>query len=211
MAQHGQVLRLRTRRGDGKARWAYCYRVNGSGSKRPQVGGFATRRPVIAALAGHLGAAPGGSDRLRTPPPAPDMARGADLDIVRYWAAGDDGLALPATGLRVVGQLDLGRPCGAAARSAFTKMDSGTGFMTDLRQASAARSAYRASVLRSIQCATLVTASRHDRGVAFTHAEDFLRTIPDARLVDTGAHSHLFWLGASRQTVSNAIRDFMTE
>ena len=99
----------------------------------------------------------------------------------------------------------------AAARSTFAKMDSGTGFITDLRQASAARSAYRASVLRSVPCATLLTASRNDRGVAFAHAEDFLRTIPDARLVDTGAHSHLFWLGAKRQTVLDAIRDFIAE
>jgi pimeloyl-ACP methyl ester carboxylesterase len=97
----------------------------------------------------------------------------------------------------------------AAARSTFAKLDSGTGFVTDLRQASAARSAYRASVMRSVPCATLVTASRHDGGVAFAHAEDFVRTIPDARLVDTGAHSHLFWLGAARHAVSDAIRDFM--
>jgi site-specific recombinase XerC len=50
VAQHGQVLKLRTRRGDGKARWAYRYRVNGSGSKRPQVGGFATRAEAARAL-----------------------------------------------------------------------------------------------------------------------------------------------------------------
>jgi pimeloyl-ACP methyl ester carboxylesterase len=99
----------------------------------------------------------------------------------------------------------------AAARRAFAKMDSGAGFMTDLRQASAARSAYRASVLRSVPCATLVTASRHEGRVAFAHAEDFLRTIPDVRLVDTGADSHFFWLGAARHTVSDAIRDFMAE
>jgi pimeloyl-ACP methyl ester carboxylesterase len=99
----------------------------------------------------------------------------------------------------------------AAARSTFAKMDSGTGFVTDLRQASAARSAYRASVLRSVPCATLVTASRHDGRVAFAHAEDFLRTLPDARLVDTGAHSHFFWLGAAKDTVLDAIRDFMAE
>ena len=99
----------------------------------------------------------------------------------------------------------------AAARSTFAKMDSGSGFMTDLRQASAARSAYRASVLRSVPCATLVTASRHDRGVAFAHAEDFVRTIPHARLIDTRAHSHLFWLGPARHAVSDAIRDFMAE
>jgi hypothetical protein len=42
MAQQGQVLKLRSCRSDGKARWAYRYRVNGSHSKRPQVGGFET-------------------------------------------------------------------------------------------------------------------------------------------------------------------------
>jgi hypothetical protein len=83
--------------------------------------------------------------------------------------------------------------------------------MTDLRQASAARSAYRSSVLRSVPCATLVTASRHEGCVAFAHAEDFLRTIPDVRLVDTVAYSHFFWLGAARHVVSDAIRDFMAE
>lgn len=98
-----------------------------------------------------------------------------------------------------------------AARSTFAKMDSGTGFTNDLRQASAARTAYRASVLRSVPCPTLITASRHDGGVAFAHAEDFVRTIPDARLVDTGSHSHLFWIGTARQNVSAAIGVFMAE
>jgi pimeloyl-ACP methyl ester carboxylesterase len=98
----------------------------------------------------------------------------------------------------------------AAARSTFANMEAGTGFVTDLRQASAARSAYRASVLGSVACATLVTASRDDGGVAFAHAEDFLRTVPDARLVETGAPSHLFWLGAGRH-VLDAISDFMAE
>jgi pimeloyl-ACP methyl ester carboxylesterase len=83
--------------------------------------------------------------------------------------------------------------------------------LNDLRQASKARSAYRASVLRSVPCATLVTASRHDRGVAFAHAEDFVRTIPRVRLVDTGAHSHLFWLGPARHAMLAAISDFMAE
>lgn len=99
----------------------------------------------------------------------------------------------------------------AAARGTFTQMDSGSGFVTDLRQASAARSAYRESVLRSVPCPTLVTASRHDGGVAFTHAEDFARTIPDSHLVDTAAWSHFAWLGPSRPTLSHAIRDFLAE
>jgi integrase len=50
MAQHGQVLRLRTRRPDGKAVWAYRYRVDGRCSKRPLVGGFATRVEAQRAL-----------------------------------------------------------------------------------------------------------------------------------------------------------------
>jgi hypothetical protein len=50
MAQHGQVLRLSTRRSDGKALWAYRYRLNGRRSKRPQVGGFATRAQAERAL-----------------------------------------------------------------------------------------------------------------------------------------------------------------
>jgi integrase len=50
MAQHGQVLKLRARRPDGKAVWAYRYRLNGSRSKRPQVGGFATRAAAERAL-----------------------------------------------------------------------------------------------------------------------------------------------------------------
>ena len=29
MAQHGQVLRLKTRGADGKSTWAYRYRVDG--------------------------------------------------------------------------------------------------------------------------------------------------------------------------------------
>ena len=50
MAQHGQVLKLSARRPDGKAVWAYRYRVNGGRSKRPQVGGFATRAAAERAL-----------------------------------------------------------------------------------------------------------------------------------------------------------------
>src|SRR5215468_10288586 len=49
-----------------------------------------------------------------------------------------------------------------------------------------------------LSCAGLVTASRQDGGVAFRHAEDFVRTIPDSRLAETGAWSHLLGLGGSR-------------
>lgn len=99
----------------------------------------------------------------------------------------------------------------AAARNTFSQMDSGSGFVTDVRQASAAKSAYRQSTLRTIACPTLVTASRQDGGVAFAHAEDFIRTIPDSRLAETGAPSHFYWLGPSRLTVSKLVRTFLDE
>src|SRR6266571_4950726 len=50
VAQHGQLLKLRSRRSDGKARWAYRYRVNWSPCKRPQVCGFDTREDAERAL-----------------------------------------------------------------------------------------------------------------------------------------------------------------
>ncbi len=99
----------------------------------------------------------------------------------------------------------------ASARETFAAMDSGSGFVTDLRQGEATRSRYREAVLRSVSCPTLVTASRQDGGVSFDHAEDFVRTIPKARLVETNAQSHFYWLGPDRPALSTAIHDFMSE
>jgi integrase len=50
MIQHGQVFRLKTRGPDGQLLWAYRYRLEGRGSERPQVGGFATRAEAEKAL-----------------------------------------------------------------------------------------------------------------------------------------------------------------
>jgi integrase len=50
MAQQGQVFKLKTRGADGKPTWAYRYRVDGRGSARPQVGGFATQAEALQAL-----------------------------------------------------------------------------------------------------------------------------------------------------------------
>ena len=49
MLQEGQVFRLRGG-GDGKARWAFRYRVGGRGSRRVQRGGFASERDASEAL-----------------------------------------------------------------------------------------------------------------------------------------------------------------
>lgn len=99
----------------------------------------------------------------------------------------------------------------ASARETFAAMASGSGFVTDLRQGDAARSRYRQAVLRSVPCPTLVAASRHDGGVSFEHAEDFQRTIPKARLLETNAQSHFYWLGPQRPTLLTAIEAFLTE
>ena len=50
MAQQGQVFKLKTRGPDGKPTWAYRYRVDGRGSPRPQVGGFASQGEATQAL-----------------------------------------------------------------------------------------------------------------------------------------------------------------
>ena len=99
----------------------------------------------------------------------------------------------------------------ASARETFATMDSGSGFATDLRQGTPNRSGYRGEILRSVRCPTLVTASRTDGGVAFAHAEDLARTITNARLVETDATSHFYWLGPSRRVVSDSIDAFMSE
>jgi len=50
MLQQGQVLKLKTRGADGKPIWAYRYRVDGRGSARPQMGGFASQGEALQAL-----------------------------------------------------------------------------------------------------------------------------------------------------------------
>ncbi|MEP6816041.1 MAG: hypothetical protein ABI873_10870 [Marmoricola sp.] len=99
----------------------------------------------------------------------------------------------------------------AAARTTFAAMDSGSGFVTDVRQGRATGSSYREAALRSVPCPTLVTASPNDAGVCFAHAEDFVRTIPRARLVQTNAPSHFYWLGTDRRALSAAVRVFISE
>jgi integrase len=50
MVQQGQVLKLKTRGANGKQTWAYRYRVDGRGSARPQMGGFASQGEALQAL-----------------------------------------------------------------------------------------------------------------------------------------------------------------
>lgn len=50
MIQQGQVFKLKAKSVDGQPLWAYRYRLEGRGSARPQVGGFATRADALKAL-----------------------------------------------------------------------------------------------------------------------------------------------------------------
>ena len=50
MWQQGQVFKLKAKGRDGQPLWAYRYRLQGRGSVRPQVGGFATRVEALKAL-----------------------------------------------------------------------------------------------------------------------------------------------------------------
>jgi hypothetical protein len=50
MVQQGQVLRIKSSDGDGRALWAYRYRVGGRGSRRVQRGGFVSERDAREAL-----------------------------------------------------------------------------------------------------------------------------------------------------------------
>ena len=61
MWQQGQVIKLKAKGGSGQPLWAYRYRLEGRGSARPQVGGFATRADALKALEKVLGRlGPGG-------------------------------------------------------------------------------------------------------------------------------------------------------
>jgi integrase len=48
--QQGQVFKLKAKTADGQPLWAYRYRLEGRGSARPQVGGFATRSDALKSL-----------------------------------------------------------------------------------------------------------------------------------------------------------------
>ncbi len=50
MVQQGQVCKLKAKGANGQALWAYRYRLEGRGSARPQVGGFASRAEAKKAL-----------------------------------------------------------------------------------------------------------------------------------------------------------------
>ncbi|OYN99976.1 alpha/beta fold hydrolase [Enemella evansiae] len=96
-----------------------------------------------------------------------------------------------------------------AARATFAAMDSGSGFLLDLRQGSPALRAYRSAALARVGVPTLVTGSPHDGGVDWRHAESLAELIPGAELVNTEAATHFYWIGPTRGRVSGAISRFL--
>lgn len=97
------------------------------------------------------------------------------------------------------------------ARRLFTSMDSGRGFTTDLRQARSDSGGYRRWLLEQVDVPTLITASRHDGGVDFAHAEDFAAVIANARLVELDSPTHLFWIGPPVEAPRRAVQNFLDD
>ena len=96
-----------------------------------------------------------------------------------------------------------------AMRDVLARMRSGHGFVTDLAYAGTDHQQARQAAQQRVTCPALITASLHDRGVAWAHAEDFAATIPLARLEQLPAPSHLFWIGPPRARLLSITRDFL--
>jgi pimeloyl-ACP methyl ester carboxylesterase len=95
------------------------------------------------------------------------------------------------------------------ARRLFRSMRSDSGFANDLRQGHPADADMRREAMWRVNCPTLVTASRHDGGVSFAHAEDFAHVIHDAELVELTSPSHLFWIGTERARLLSILDSFV--
>jgi pimeloyl-ACP methyl ester carboxylesterase len=95
------------------------------------------------------------------------------------------------------------------ARQMFEGMQSGSGFVNDLRQGRPDQTLDRGAALARVPCPTLVTGSRHDGAVSFAHAQSLTDTIPGAELVELDSPNHVFWIGPSRPRVASIVSAFM--
>ena len=68
-------------------------------------------------------------------------------------------------------------------------MRSGRGFVTDLSYAGTDHRQTRRFAHQRVTCPTLITASRHGRGVTWAHVEALAATIPLARIEELPAPS----------------------
>lgn len=97
----------------------------------------------------------------------------------------------------------------AQARALFQSMGSDAGFVNDLRQGRSSGAEWRLDALSKIRCPTLVTGSRHDRGVRFAYAQDLANVIPGAVLMELDSPSHIFWIGPGRAHLTSIVQSFI--
>ena len=95
------------------------------------------------------------------------------------------------------------------ARVLFQLMGSDAGYVNDLHQGRCSGAESRLDALSKVRCPTLVTGSRHDRGVRFAHAEDLAKVIPGAVLVELDSPSHIFWIGPGRVHLTSIVQAFI--
>jgi pimeloyl-ACP methyl ester carboxylesterase len=81
------------------------------------------------------------------------------------------------------------------ARRLFHSMQSGSGFVNDLRQGRPEGTQDRSAALTRAACPTLVTGSRFDAGMRFLHAQNLADTIPEPS-----------WSISSRATCSGSVQ-----
>jgi pimeloyl-ACP methyl ester carboxylesterase len=132
---------------------------------------------------------------------------------IRRLVASDAGLTIMMKSLtRLPGDQwwsQMSQTARIAARATFNAMESGYGFINDVRQASRGLSAYRAHIQKLVAAPTLVTASRYDGGVSFRHARNFAETIEHARLYETTAPTHFYWIGGAQADITSAVESFL--
>lgn len=78
---------------------------------------------------------------------------------------------------------------------------SGRGYLTDMRPPT--------DVTADVLQPTLILASRTDGSVDLSHPEHLVRSLPDAKLVDVAAATHLLWLGDRAGTVAREVRGWL--
>jgi pimeloyl-ACP methyl ester carboxylesterase len=83
----------------------------------------------------------------------------------------------------------------------FAHMRSGRGFLNDLHPTP--------DITAGIDQPALVIATRTDGGVPFAHAQSLARSIRNAELIESRAHSHLVWLGRDWPAIAERIRVFL--
>ncbi|MGW3248433.1 alpha/beta fold hydrolase [Streptomyces sp. NPDC001070] len=90
----------------------------------------------------------------------------------------------------------------AALVALFSRMRSGSGFVTDLQPTP--------DVTAEVGQPTLVIATRRDGAVPFAHAQSLATAIAHAELVESRADSHFVWFGHDWPAIAETIRAFLT-